>query len=53
MSTENDHANADAKKPVVISMDGSEHADYAFHCKSFPFLSLLFKGTLLLSISTG
>lgn len=21
------------RKPVVIAMDGSEHADYAFHCK--------------------
>jgi hypothetical protein len=24
---------AEEKKPVVISMDGSDHADYAFHCK--------------------
>lgn len=32
--TESNHMEkSDGKKPVVIAMDGSEHADYAFHCE--------------------
>lgn len=32
--TESNHMEkTDGKKPVVIAMDGSEHADYAFHCE--------------------
>lgn len=40
MTTEHNHTAHEGKKPVLISMDGSEHADYAFHCKCYVVINV-------------